>query len=115
VLAVCFVVVGLSEMLQDVNQVTLRQSLTPAALQGRMNATFRLFFWGSWPVASLAGGAVAASLGPVVAILSGGGLALAAAAIIAFSPVGRLATHPEFESPAPRSGTSAPGADELRG
>jgi hypothetical protein len=81
-------------MVQNVNQVTLRQSLTPAPLQGRMNATFRLFFWGSWPLASLRGGLLASWAGPVDALLAGGAVALAAAAIIAFSPLGRLAAYP---------------------
>jgi predicted MFS family arabinose efflux permease len=81
---------GFADSIQDVNQVTIRQSLTPDRLMGRMNATFRLFFWGTWPVANLAGGLVASWIGPAPAIVIGGGLSLLAAIIIALSPIGRL-------------------------
>src|SRR5205807_3168649 len=47
VLAASAFLLGLADTVQDVNQVTLRQTQTPRRLQGRMNATFRLFFWGT--------------------------------------------------------------------
>jgi len=40
----------------NVNQVSLRQSITPDALQGRMNATMRFLVWGVLPIGSLIGG-----------------------------------------------------------
>jgi predicted MFS family arabinose efflux permease len=106
VFAAGFTVNGIAEMIQDVNQVTLRQSLTPPSLQGRMNATFRLCYWGAWPVASLLGGALASWLGAADTILAGGSLGLAAAALIAFSPLGRLrlASPLGAEVPAPSDG-----------
>jgi MFS family permease len=47
----------------DIAQVTLRQTLTPARLQGRMGAVFRSFFWGAWPLGNLVGGLLAAAVG----------------------------------------------------
>jgi predicted MFS family arabinose efflux permease len=47
----------------DIAQVTLRQTLTPARLQGRMGAVFRSFFWGAWPLGNLLGGLLAAAIG----------------------------------------------------
>ena len=90
VLTASLLLIGFSDSVQDVNQVTLRQTLTPPRLQGRMNAVFRLFYWGSWPIASFLGGAFANFTGPVAAILAGGAMGLAASAVIARSPLGRL-------------------------
>ncbi len=47
----------------DIAQVTLRQSLTPTRLQGRMSSVFRTFFWGAWPLGNLLGGLLAAAIG----------------------------------------------------
>jgi len=98
VLAAALLLGGFAALIQDVNQVTLRQSLTPQRLQGRMNAIFRLFFWGSWPLASICGGALASAIGPRNDILAGGALTIAAALVIALSPIGRIAAHPSHEA-----------------
>lgn len=90
VLAVAEAMIGLFDSVQDVNQVTIRQILTPPRLQGRMNATFRLFYWGSWPLASFAGGALGSAIGAAPTIAIGGLMGVLSAAIIAFSPLGRL-------------------------
>ncbi len=83
-------VIGVAASIQDVNQVTLRQSLTPDRLQGRMNAIYRLFYWGSMPVASFLGGFLGDRLGASTAIEIGGLIALGAAVVIALSALGRL-------------------------
>ncbi len=83
-------VIGVAASIQDVNQVTLRQSLTPDRLQGRMNAIYRLFYWGSMPVASFLGGFLGDRLGASPAIEIGGLIALGAAVVIALSALGRL-------------------------
>ena len=99
VLTAAEALIGLFDSIQDVNQVTLRQSLTPPRLQGRMNATFRLFYWGSWPIASFAGGAVGSLVGPAPTIVAGGVMGVLSAAIIAFSPLGRLRERATSELP----------------
>ncbi len=43
----------------SVNQVTVRQAVTPRELMGRMNATVRFVSWGALPVGALLGGALA--------------------------------------------------------
>src|SRR5260370_17134844 len=63
VIAGTLLVIGVATSIQDVSQVTLRQSLTPDRLQGRMNAIYRLFYWGSMPVASFLGGFLGDRLG----------------------------------------------------
>ena len=84
------IVMGIASTIQDVNQVTLRQSLTPDRLQGRMNAIFRLFYWGSMPVASFLGGVFGDRLGASTGITIAGSIALAAAVGMGFSALGRL-------------------------
>ncbi|MFD7876398.1 MFS transporter [Streptomyces sp. NPDC059766] len=50
-------------VLFNVNQVSLRQSITPRALMGRMTATIRFVMWGTLPVGSLCAGALASNIG----------------------------------------------------
>jgi predicted MFS family arabinose efflux permease len=50
-------------MMWNVITVSLRQRMTPDHLLGRVNATYRLFAWGSMPVGAILGGVVAELLG----------------------------------------------------
>lgn len=94
-LAVVLTVLGVSSVVHDVNQVSLRQGLTPAHLQGRMNATFRAFFWGAWPVASLLGGLLGSTWGHAQTLMLGGGLAMLASLAIVGTPLWRIREHPK--------------------
>jgi MFS family permease len=90
VMGAALVTFGAAVTIQDLNQVTLRQFLTPDRLQGRMNSIFRLFYWGSTPVASFLGGVLGERLGPSTTITIGGGLCLIAVLGISLSAMGRL-------------------------
>ena len=68
--AVSFVV-GLSIPTYNVNQISLRQAITPDRLQGRMNATMRTIVWGTIPVGSLVGGLLGVEIGVVDTIYVG--------------------------------------------
>jgi predicted MFS family arabinose efflux permease len=83
-------VVGLNIPLYNVNQISLRQAITPDRLQGRMNATMRVIVWGTIPVGSLAGGILGDALGIVHTIYVGGIIAGLAALWIVFGPVIKL-------------------------
>lgn len=50
-------------MLMNVNQLTLRQAITPERLMGRMNAVVRFMYWGTIPLGSALGGALAVGIG----------------------------------------------------
>ena len=50
-------------MLFNVNQLTLRQAITPARLQGRMNAIVRFMYWSPQALGFALGGGLAASIG----------------------------------------------------
>jgi len=92
--AVSFVV-GLSIPTYNVNQISLRQSITPDRLQGRMNATMRTIVWGTIPVGSFVGGLLGVEIGVVNTIYVGGLIAGLAGAWIAFGPVMKLKKQPE--------------------
>jgi predicted MFS family arabinose efflux permease len=93
-----FFAVGLFDTMFNINQVSLRQGITPNRLQGRMNASFRTVFWGAWPLANLVGGVLGAAIGPVPTILLGGSVGLLSAVAIAVGPIGRLRQHPAAQA-----------------
>ncbi|HKU80659.1 MAG TPA: MFS transporter, partial [Candidatus Tumulicola sp.] len=64
----------------NVNQVSYRQALVPARLQGRMNATIRTFVWGTVPLGALAGGYAAGVIGIPQTIFAGALIELASVA-----------------------------------
>jgi predicted MFS family arabinose efflux permease len=78
----------------SVAELSLRQAVTPARLQGRMNTTMRSLNWGMVTVGSLLGGALGDRLGLPPTLLLGTLLALAAALPVTLSPVGRLRALP---------------------
>jgi MFS family permease len=54
---------GLSSVVYNVAQVSLRQAVTPTRMQGRMNATMRWFVWGTIPIGGVLGGVLGSVLG----------------------------------------------------
>ncbi|HYY81455.1 MAG TPA: MFS transporter [Actinomycetes bacterium] len=76
----------------NINQVSLRQAITPARLHGRMNATMRFMVWGTLPVGSLIGGILGGTIGlrPTLWVGALGGLLSFLPA--ALSPVRSLAS-----------------------
>jgi MFS family permease len=86
--------VGVCDSMYNVSQVSLRQSVTPDQLQGRMTATLRTMFWGAWPLANLAGGILAGVVGAPLTIVIGGLIGMASALVVVFGPLGRLRQQP---------------------
>jgi len=87
--------VGVCDSIYNVSQVSLRQSVTPDRLQGRMTATLRTMFWGAWPLANLAGGILAGAVGAPLTIVIGGLIGMASALIVVFGPLGQLREQPD--------------------
>jgi hypothetical protein len=81
-----------------VNQLTYRQSITPARLLGRMNSVVRTMYWGTIPAGSALGGLAAESIG-----LRGTLLYSAIGATIACVPIATSSLRRVTELP-----TSAP-------
>ena len=75
VLGFLMVVFGVTIVIFDVNQISMRQSITPDRLQGRMTATIRMVVLGMAPIGSFVGGVLGGSIGLVPTILIGGLLA----------------------------------------
>jgi MFS family permease len=88
VAAQCLMMLGVP--VYNINQLTLRQSITPAGLRGRVNATNRCLVWGTMPVGSLVGGVLGQLIGlqPTIAVAASG--MILAALWIAASPVRSL-------------------------
>jgi MFS family permease len=56
-------IAGLGGAIYNINQVSLRQAITPERMQGRMNATMRFIVWGTIPVGSTIGGLLGGVIG----------------------------------------------------
>lgn len=78
----------------NINQVSLRQAITPDRVQGRMNATMRTIVWGTIPIGAFIGGVLGSTIGVVPTIFIGAGLQAVAGIWILSGPV-RLRTQPE--------------------
>jgi MFS family permease len=81
--------------LMNVNQLTLRQAITPARLLGRMNAVTRFMYWGTMPIGSALGGVAAELVGLRPTLLAAVAGAIAAGIPIALSPIRTLREPPE--------------------
>ncbi|TLZ48619.1 MAG: MFS transporter [Methanobacteriota archaeon] len=81
-------------LIYNVNQVSLRQAITPNRLQGRMNATMRFLVWGTLPLGAITGGILGTVIGLRATLL----FALAGGSTAVFwllaSPVPALRTIP---------------------
>lgn len=79
----------------NINQVSLRQIITPNRLQGRMNATMRTIVWGTIPAGSLLGGIFCTSLGIIPTIVIGSLVSGGAVLWIVLGPIFKLNKQPE--------------------
>jgi len=87
-----------SGTIYNINQVSLRQAITPEPMQGRMNATMRWFVWGTIPIGALLGGLIGETLGLRAAIVIGGVGASFAFVPLLFGPVRSIVTMPKGPS-----------------
>lgn len=86
-------VIGVTDSIFNISQVSLRQSVTPDWLQGRMTATLRTMFWGAWPLANLAGGILAGAVGARVTIVIGALIGTTSALVVVTGPLAHLREH----------------------
>ena len=64
-------VVAVAVPIYNINQISYRQALVDARLQGRLNATMRTFVWGTLPLGSIIGGWLGALIGVPATIACG--------------------------------------------
>jgi predicted MFS family arabinose efflux permease len=78
----------------NINQVSLRQAITPDRVQGRMNATIRTIIWGTIPIGAVIGGILGSTVGVVPTLILGASIQILAGFWILAGPV-RLRQQPE--------------------
>lgn len=102
VLAVVFFLTSIGNVVYNVNQVSLRQAITPERFLGRMNATMRFLVWGTIPIGSLLGAGLSEidAIGVHTTIWIGALLGLTAFLPVYFSPVRTLQRIPDPEEAA---------------
>lgn len=88
---------GVSRPVFNVNQLSLRQAITPDRLHGRVNATMRFIMWGVTPVGALLGGLLAEGIGLRTTLLMAAAGVLLAFLWILVSPVRALHEQPRLE------------------
>jgi predicted MFS family arabinose efflux permease len=88
-------ITGIVLPIYNINQVSLRQTIVPDRVQGRMNATVRTINWGTMPVGAIIGGTLGSTVGVIGTILVGGGLQGAAVLWIVSKHVIRLKEMPK--------------------
>ena len=79
----------------NINQVSLRQAITPPRMQGKMNATMRFIVWGTMPVGAILGGALGSIIGLYPTIVIGALGGLVAFIPVTLSSVRHIVTMPE--------------------
>jgi MFS family permease len=96
-LAVSGMLGGFGAVVYNIQQVSLRQAITPERLQGRMNASMRFFVWGTIPLGSLFGGVLATAFGVRTALFVGACLGFVSLLPVLLSPLRTLREFPEQE------------------
>ena len=98
-LSASFFVMTVGVLWYNIPQVSYRQSLVPAEIQGRMNATMRTIVWGTLPVGGLLGGI----LGEILGVHEAVGLMTALGALpflfVFLSPVRQIKEFPTSPEP----------------
>ena len=104
--AVGFFLSSLAVTSWNILVMSLRQSIIPGRLLGRVHGTWRTLLWGSMPLGSLIGGALG-RIDLVVPFLVGGGLA-GVASIVFFRFLSRLPNPEDVDNgdPHPEAGAS---------
>jgi len=95
VLAPALLIGSFTNVLYNVTQVSLRQTITPGRIQGRMNSVMRFIVWGTIPLGALLGGALGTWVGLKETLIIGGiGCCLPFLPVL-FSPVRSIREMPE--------------------
>jgi MFS family permease len=106
-------VFGFGAVTYNIVQVSLRQAITPERLQGRMNAAMRWLVWGTIPLGTLTGGAIASGFGLRTALWAGAIGELFTAVPLTLSSVRRIGAMPKpVDEPTPAAAELAGGLVE---
>jgi MFS family permease len=97
---------GFGAVTYNITQVSLRQAITPERLQGRMNAAMRWIVWGTIPLGTMAGGAIATVSTLRTALWVG-----AIGSLFTFLPIALTSVRSIAELPEPVDAPTAAGAE----
>jgi len=86
-LGVAFLVSGLGVGVANSQAVTVRQLTVPDTLRGRVNAAYRMLFWGALAIGALLAGSVVAAWAWRPAAVAGATLMAISTLPVVFSPV----------------------------
>jgi MFS family permease len=89
--------IGVAGLIYNVAQVTLRQTITPDRLLGRMNATMRFMVWGTLPLGALTGGVLAGAIGLRNALWVSASISACSVIPVLLSPVPKLRSAADVE------------------
>ncbi len=92
---------GFANVVYNINQVSLRQAITPERMQGRMNATMRFIVWGTIPIGATIGGIIATAVGVTQAMWIGTILGCTAFLPVFLGPVRGLREFPTAPADGP--------------
>ena len=95
ILGVALFVSSFGVPIYNINQVSLRQTITPNRLQGRMNATMRTIVWGTIPIGSFLGGVFSNSFGIIPTLFVGSAVSGGSILWIVLGPIFKLSEQPE--------------------
>lgn len=101
---------GLFGVAWNINQVSLRQAITPTRMQGKMNATMRFIVWGTIPLGAISGGFLGGVIGLHNTIWVGAIGSLFAFIPVALSPVREIVAMPAPVDDGEPAGTVAASA-----
>jgi MFS family permease len=93
-----FFVNGFGVSLSSVHAITVRQTITPDRLLGRMTASYRLIGYGGIPIGAFLGGLAGELLGLRLGLLLGAVGMLSAAAVVVASPLRSLKILPRADA-----------------
>jgi MFS family permease len=93
-LFVSTVIASFNNPVYNINQVSLRQAITPDRVQGRMNATVRTIIWGTIPIGAVIGGVIGSTYGLMPAMYIGIAVSILAGTWILLGPI-RLREQPQ--------------------
>jgi MFS family permease len=96
-----FALLGFGGILFNITGISLVQTLTPDRLLGRLNATRRFLVWGAIPLGSLAGGALASTIGLRPTLFVGAAGSCACFLPMLLSPLRTLGQMPEEQETDP--------------
>jgi MFS family permease len=94
-----FLITQFGGVAYNITQVSLRQAITPERLQGRMNAAMRWIIWGTIPLGTLLGGALATVFTLRTALFVGAIGSMPTFLWVLFSPLRALREMPEPITP----------------